>query len=84
MTDSRRKMPILTLETYLGAERAENYAGSGAYRSGTATVDYPAAAGEDSFVPYRASGQHCQRCWRGTGVSTTTDTLPLVVSGTGP
>ena len=40
----------LTPETYLGAQKAANYRGQGAYDQGTATFDYPAQLPNDSFA----------------------------------
>lgn len=40
----------LTPETYLGVERAENYGGTGDYKAGTATFDYPASLPGDKFA----------------------------------
>lgn len=40
----------LTPETYLGVGKAGNYGGTGDYRSGTATLSYPATLGEDRFA----------------------------------
>src|SRR5271163_157285 len=44
-----RPTSTLTLETYLGAQKAANYRGQGAYDQGTATFDYPAQLPNDSF-----------------------------------
>lgn len=40
----------LTPETYLGVDRAVNYAGAGPYRAGTATFAYPATVPDDRFA----------------------------------
>ncbi|OCB33041.1 thiol:disulfide interchange protein [Mycobacterium malmoense] len=40
----------LTPETYLGVERAGNYGGTGDYKAGTATFDYPASLAGDKFA----------------------------------
>ncbi|ORB74028.1 cytochrome c biogenesis protein DipZ [Mycobacterium scrofulaceum] len=40
----------LTPETYLGVERAGNYGGTGEYKAGTATFDYPASLPGDKFA----------------------------------
>ena len=40
----------LTPETYLGAQKAANYRGQGAYDQGTATFDYPAQLPNDAFA----------------------------------
>ncbi|OCB35761.1 thiol:disulfide interchange protein [Mycobacterium malmoense] len=40
----------LTPETYLGIERAGNYGGTGDYKAGTATFDYPASLAGDKFA----------------------------------
>ncbi len=40
----------LTPETYLGVERAGNYGGTGDYKAGTATFDYPVSLPGDKFA----------------------------------
>lgn len=40
----------LTPETYLGVERAGNYGGTGDYKAGTATFDYPPQLAGDRFA----------------------------------
>ncbi|BBZ46031.1 cytochrome c biogenesis protein DipZ [Mycobacterium parmense] len=40
----------LTPETYLGVDRASNYAGNVPYQAGTATFDYPASVPADRFA----------------------------------
>lgn len=40
----------LTPETYLGVDRAGNYGGSGDYKSGTATLNFPPTLAEDKFA----------------------------------
>lgn len=40
----------LTPETYLGVERAGNYAGTGDYKAGSANFDYPASLPADKFA----------------------------------
>ena len=40
----------LTPETYLGIERAGNYSGTGDYKAGAATFDYPASLPGDKFA----------------------------------
>ncbi|MGH3580951.1 MAG: cytochrome c biogenesis protein CcdA [Mycobacterium sp.] len=45
---------MLTPETYLGADNASNYEGSGAYVPGRANFDYPPELSEDSFALHGA------------------------------
>ncbi|OBG82432.1 cytochrome c biogenesis protein CcdA [Mycobacterium sp. E3305] len=78
----------LTPETYLGVDRARNYGGTGEYKAGTATFDYPASLPADKFAlrgRWKLDDQGATADSDDTGIrlSYTAKDVYVVVGGTG-
>ncbi|SCX28143.1 cytochrome c biogenesis protein CcdA [Mycolicibacterium fluoranthenivorans] len=78
----------LTAETYLGAQNASNYGGSGGYTAGTAMFDFPAQLPQDSFAlrgSWNVDSQSATATGEGDtiGLNFHARDVYLVVGGTG-